>query len=75
MDPFKFPLSTALCGNAVFTSAADIVDKLQLIVSQMIVFQKLLEGTPGQHGDLLHWEREPYLWRAEFISQMSFSRH
>lgn len=75
MDPFKFPLSTALCGNAVFTSAPDVVDELQLIVSQMIVFQKLLEGTPGQRGDLLHWERELYLWRAEFISQMRFSRY
>lgn len=75
MDPFEFPLATALCGDAVFTSATDVVDKLQLIVSQMIVFQKLLEGTPGQRGDLLHWERELYLWRAEFFSQIRFSRH
>lgn len=61
MDSFKFPLSTALRSNAVFTSATDIVDKLQLVGSQMIVFQKLLEGTPSQHGDLLHWKRELYL--------------
>lgn len=65
MDPFEFSLSTALRRNAVFTAATDVVDKLQLIVSQTIVFEKLLEGAPGQHGDLLHRKRELYLWRKD----------
>lgn len=66
MDPVEFSLSTALCSDAVFTPATDVMDKLQLIMSQMIVFQKLLEGAAGQHGDLLHWKRELYLRRKDF---------
>lgn len=66
MDPFEFSLSTALCSNTVFTAATDVMDKLQLIMSQMIVFQKLLESASGQHGDLLHWKRELYLRRKDF---------
>lgn len=70
MDPFQFSLSAALRGNAVFAPATDVVDKLQLVGSQMIVFQKLLEGAPGQHGDLLHWKRELDLWRKD-VNQLA----
>lgn len=66
MDPVEFSLSTALCSNTVFTPATNVMDKLQLIMIQVIAFQKLLESAAGQHGDLLHWKRELDLWRKGF---------
>lgn len=71
MDPFEFSLSAALCGDAVFTPTTDVMDELQLILSQMIVFQELLKSAPGQHGDLLHWKRELYLWGKD-LSRVNF---
>lgn len=74
MDPLEFSLSAALCGNAVFTTPTDVMDKLQLILGQTIVFQKLLESAPGQRGDLLHWKRELYLCRKRLQPLGSFPR-
>lgn len=56
-----FSLAAALRSGAVFASPANVVDKLELLLTQLVVLQELLEGFPTQRWDLLHWKRELHL--------------
>lgn len=54
----EFSLSTAPSCEAIFAAPSHVVDKLQLLLREDLLFQKLLEFVPAQIHDPVDGERQ-----------------
>lgn len=65
MYAVEFSLSAAPSCKAVFAAPPHVVDKVQLLPREDLLFQKLLEFVPAQIHDPLNGERQLDLGRPE----------